>query len=148
MRTIKGVYFYTISLSTVGIFAAGGHMLLRLGLDIIIKGPTLIQMETPGFIREQLSLGLALLVIGGALWFLFWRAVQRQVSESPAEVGAAIRKLFLNIFLAAAALVGLYMAVGFLRWLMAGVQLAQFASCGLDTSIVAGALCSCCWGGV
>ena len=81
-----------------------------------------------------------MLVIGGALWFPFWRAVQRQVSGSPSEVGAAIRKLFLNIILAVTALVGLYAAVGFLEWLMAGVPRQQFPSGGLANLIVAGAI--------
>ncbi len=139
MSTIRRVYFYVVSIITLGIFAAGGQILLRLGFDII-KGSTLVQIEAPGFIRQQLSLGLALLVIGGVLWFLFWRAVQRQVSGNPAEVGAAIRKLFLNIILAATALVSLYMAVGFLTWLMAGLPREQFSSGGLAALIVAGAI--------
>jgi len=139
MSTIRRVYFYAVSIITLGIFAAGGQILLRLAFDII-KGSTLVQIEAPGFIREQLSLGLALLVIGGVLWFLFWRAVQRQVSRNSAEVGAAIRKLFLNIILAVTALVSLYMAVRFLTWLMAGLPREQFSSGGLATLIVAGAI--------
>jgi len=113
---------------------------LNLCFDIIIKGNALTQIGEPSFAILQLSLGLAMLIIGGALWFLFWRAVQRQVSGSPAEIGSAIRKLFLNIILAVAALVGLYMAVGFLEWLMAGVPREQFSSGGLATLIVAGAI--------
>ena len=139
MSTIRRVYFYAVSIITLGIFAAGGQILLSLGFDII-KGSTLVQIEAPGFIREQLSLGLAVLVIGGGLWFLFWRAVQKQVSGSPAEVGAAIRKLFLNIILAVSALVSLYMAVGFLTWLLAGVPREQFSPGGLATLIVTGAI--------
>ncbi len=139
MSIIRRVYFYTVSIITLGIFAAGGQILLRLGFDII-KGTTLVRIEAPGFIREQLSLGLAMLAIGGVLWFLFWKAVQRQVSESPAEVGAAIRKLFLNIILAVTALVSLYMAVEFLKWLMAGVARQQFPSGEVATLIVAGAI--------
>ena len=139
MSTIRRVYFYVVSLITLGIFAAGGQILLRLGFDII-KGPALVQIESPGFIQQQLSLGLAMLVIGGVLWLLFWGAIQRQVARSPDEVGAAIRKLFLNIILVVAALVGLNMAVGFLGWLMAGVQREQFLPEGLATLIVAGAI--------
>jgi len=139
MSTIRQVYFYAVSIITLGIFAAGVRILLRLGFDII-KGSTLVQIEASGFIRGQLSLGLAMLVIGGVVWFLFWRAVQRQVSGNPAEVGAEIRKLFLNIILAVAALVSLYMAVGFLAWLLAGVPWEQFPSGELATLIVAGTI--------
>jgi len=139
MSTVKRVYFYTVSIITLGIFAAGGHILLRLGFDII-KGYTLARIETPSFSSEQLSLGLAMLVIGGVLWFLFWRAVQRQVAGSPTEIGSTIRKLFLNIILVVAALVGLYAAVEFLVWLMAGVPREQFSSGGLATLIVTSAI--------
>ena len=139
MSTIRRIYFYAVSFITLGIFAAGGQILLRLGFDII-KGPALVQIEAPGFVQQQLSLGLAMLVIGGVLWFLFWGAIQRQVAKSPAEVGAAIRKLFLNFILVVAVLVGLNMAVGFLGWLMAGVQREQFLPEGLATLIVAGAI--------
>ncbi len=139
MSTVKRVYFYTVSIITLGIFAAGGQILLRLGFDII-KGTTLVRIEAPGFSREQLSLGLAMLVIGGILWFLFWRAIQRQVSGSPAEIGSAIRKLFLNIILVVTALVSLYAAAEFLVWLMSGVPRGQFPSGGLAILIVAGVI--------
>ncbi len=139
MSTVKRIYFYTVSIITLGMFAVGGQILLRLGFDII-KGATLVQIEAPGFNRQQLSLGLATLVIGGALWFLFWRVIQRQVSGSPTETGSAIRKLFLNIILAVTALVGLFAAVEFLVWLMSGVPREQFPSGGLANLIVAGTI--------
>jgi uncharacterized membrane protein len=81
-----------------------------------------------------------MLVIGGVLWFLFWRAIQRNVSGNPAEIGSAIRKLFMNIILAASALVGLFAAVDFLKWLMAGALLNQFPSVGLANLIVTGVI--------
>lgn len=139
MSTVRRVYFYTVSIITLGILAAGGVILLRLGFDLI-RWNTLAQVETPGFVREQLSLGLALLVIGGALWFPFWRAVQRQVSGSPVEIGSAIRKLFLNIILVVTAVVGLLAAAEFLVWLLSGVPGAQLPSSGLANLIVAGAI--------
>ena len=139
MSTVKRVYFYTVSIITLGIFAAGGRTLISLGFDII-KGSTLARIETPGFSREQLSLGLTMLIIGGVLWFLFWRAAQKQVAGNPTEIGSTIRKLFLNFILVVAALVSLYAAVEFLVWLMAGVPREQFSSGGLATLIVAGAI--------
>ena len=132
MSTIKRVFFYTVSFVTLGISAGGVGTLLALCFDITIKRET-----WAGFARGQLSLGLALLIIGGVLWFLFWRATQRQVSENPVEIGSGIRKLFLNIITGVAAIVGLTSAVGFLRWLMNGVPLEQFPSAELATLIVA-----------
>ncbi len=139
MSTIKRVYLYTVSIITLGIFAAGGQILLRLVFDII-KGTTLVRIEEPGFIQAQLSLGLAMLVIGGVLWFLFWRVIQRQVSGNPAEVGAAIRKLFLNIIILVTALNGLSAAAQVLNWLMAGVPRELFSPEHLATFIVAGSI--------
>ena len=92
MSTVKRVFFYTVSFVTLGMFAGGVGILLSLCFGILIKGET-----GRSFARGQLSLGLAMLVIGGVLWFLFWRAVRKQVSENPAEIGSGIRKLFLNM---------------------------------------------------
>ncbi|MDO8687889.1 MAG: DUF5671 domain-containing protein, partial [Dehalococcoidales bacterium] len=139
MSTIKRVYLYTVSIITLGIFAAGAQILLNLVLDLI-KGSGLVQIEAPGFNQQQLSLGLAMLVIGGALWFLFWRAIQKQGSGSPAEVGSAIRKLFISIILAVTALTSLNMAAGLLNWLVAGLPREQFSASGLATLIVTGSI--------
>ena len=136
MSTIKRVYVYTVFTITLGMFATGGQILLRLFFDII-KGQTLIEIGAPGFNRQQLSLGLALLLIGGILWFFFWRAIQRQVTANPDELGTAIRKLFLNLILVVTAFVSLYTAAGFLQWLLAGITREQFSPGGLATLIVA-----------
>ncbi len=131
MSTVKRVFFYTVSFVTLGTSAGGVGMLLALCFDILIKGET-----WRGFARGQLSLGLAMLIIGGVLWFLFWRTIRRQVSENPAEIRSEIRKLFLNVTQGVAALVGLTAAVGFLRWLMAGASLDRFPSAELTMLIV------------
>ena len=47
MSIIRRVYFYAVSFITLGIFATGGQILLRLGFDII-KGPALVQIEAAG----------------------------------------------------------------------------------------------------
>lgn len=127
MSTIRRVYFYAVSIITLGIFAAGLQTLLRLLLDII-GGTSRVRIETPGFAVEQLSLGLALLIIGGALWLLFWRAVRKQVAGSAVETGSTIRKLYLNFILTVAGLVSLYTAVEFLNWLLAGTPGQDFPS--------------------
>ena len=139
MSTAKRIYFYLVYSIVLGMFSAGVSILLHLCFDIIIKHPS-AQIGAQAFNRETLSLGLAMLVIGGVLWFLFWRAIQGSVSRDPAEIGSAIRKLFLNIIVTVSALVGLYAAVGFLRWLMAGVPLDQFPSGGLARLIVTGVI--------
>ena len=139
MSTAKRVYFYLVYFITLGMFSAGVSILLGVCFDIITKY-ALVQVGAPSFARETLSLGLAMLVIGGVLWFLFWRAIQRNVSGNTDEIGSAIRKLFLNIIVAASALVGLFAAVDFLKWLMAGALLGQFPSGGLARLIVTGVI--------
>jgi H+/Cl- antiporter ClcA len=80
MSTVKRVFFYTVSFITLGIFAGGVGNLLSLCFDIVIK-----RERWAGFAIGQLSLGLALVIIGGILWFLFWRVIQKQVSDNPEE---------------------------------------------------------------
>jgi uncharacterized membrane protein len=139
MSTAKRVYFYLVYFITLGMFSGGVGILLHICFDLLTK-PATGQVGAQGFAKEMLSLGLAMLVIGGVLWFLFWRAIRRNVAENPAETGSAIRKLFLNLILAASALVGLFAAVNFLRWLMAGAPLNRFSSAGLANLIVTGVI--------
>jgi uncharacterized membrane protein len=139
MSTAKRVYFYLVYFIALGMFAAGVSILLGVCFDVITKYSAL-QIGGQAFSRQALSLGLAMLVIGGVLWFLFWRAIQRNVSRNLAEIGSAIRKLFMNLILAVSALVGLFAAVGFLKWLMAGALLDQFPSGGLARLIVTGVI--------
>ncbi len=107
MSTARRVYFYVVTIITLGIFTAGMGQLLSLLFDLTIKGSYLARVGEGAFNQQQLSLGLAMLVIGGPLWFLFWRAIQHRVASNREEIGAAIRKLFLNLILVVTALVGL-----------------------------------------
>lgn len=138
MSITRRVWLYLITLISLGIFAAGVGQLLALFFDVTIKGSYLTQVGEATFYQQQLSLGLAITVIGGPLWFLFWRAVQRRVKGNQEEIGAVIRKLFLNFILLETALMGITAASEFLRWLMAGVPLSEFSSSVLATVIVAG----------
>jgi len=140
MSTAKRVYFYLVYFIALGMFAGGVGTLLGVCFDIITKYPALAQIGAQTFSRQALSLGLAMLVIGGVLWFLFWRAIRRNVSGNPAEIESAIRKFFMNLILAVSALVGLFAAAGFLKWLMAGALLNQFPSGGLARLIVTGVI--------
>ena len=107
MSTVKRVFFYTVSFITLGIFAGGVGSLLALCFDLLFKGETWRY-----FAMAQLSLGLAMLVIGGVLWLLFWRATQRQVSADTGEIASGIRKLYLNLIRGVSAIIGLSAAAG------------------------------------
>ncbi len=140
MSITRRVWLYLITLISLGIFAAGVGQLLTLLFDVTIKGSYLTQVGGTSFNQQQLSLGLAMLVIGGPLWFFFWRAVQRRVKGNQEEIGAVIRKFFLNFILVETAIMGLVAAGVFLTWLMAGVSLAQFSSGSLAILIVSGVI--------
>lgn len=134
----RSIWLYLITLISLGIFAVGVGQLLTLLLDVTIKSSYLIQVGRATFNQQQLSLGLAMTVIGGPLWFIFWRVVQHRTRGNQEEIGAVIRKLFLNIIVLETALMGITSASDFLRWLFSGVPLAEFSSSGLATAFVTG----------
>lgn len=134
----RRLWLYLITLISLGIFAAGVGQLLSLLFEVTIKGSYLTQVGQATFNKQLLSLGLAMTVIGGPLWFLFWRAAQRRARDNQEETGDMIRKLYLNLVLLGTALMGITTASSFLKWLMAGVPLAQFSSSSLAIVIVAG----------
>ena len=138
VSTTRGVWLYLLTLISLGIFATGVGQLLTLLFDVTIKSSYLTQVGRATFNQQQLSLGLAMIVIGGPLWFLFWRVVQRHARGDSEEIGTAIRKLFLNFILLETALMGLITASEFMKWLIAGVPLANFSSGNLAIIIVAG----------
>jgi hypothetical protein len=138
MSVTRRVWLYLITLISLGIFAGGAGQLLSLLFDVTIKGSYLTQIGGEAFNQQTLSLGLAMMVIGGPLWFFFWRAIQRRTKGNQDEVGTAIRKFFLNLIILETALMTVTSASDFLRWLIAGVPLPEFSSSGLATMIVGG----------
>jgi Domain of unknown function (DUF5671) len=138
MNTIRRFWFYTVTLIALGIFAAGVERLLSLIFQITIKSSQLAQVGGTNLNQTQLSLGLALTAIGGPLWLLFWRAVQRRVKGNQEEIGAVMRKLFLNFVLLVSAFVLVVNAAGFLKWLISGANTVTFSPGGLALVIVAG----------
>jgi hypothetical protein len=134
----RRVWLYLITLISLGIFAAGVGQLLTLLFNVTIKSSYLAQVGEATFNQQQLSLGLAMMVIGGPLWFFFWRATQRRVGGNRDEIGAGIRKFFLNLIILVTALMGTVAASEFLKWLMSGVPLVEFSASGLASAIVAG----------
>jgi hypothetical protein len=133
---IRRVWLYLITSISLGIFAAGVGQLLALLFDVTIKSSYLTQVGGTAFHQQQLSLGLSMTVIGGPLWFFFWRAIQRRVRGNPEEIGSAIRKLFLNFVLVETAIMGLVATSNLLKWLMSGVPAAEFQSSVLAMAIL------------
>ncbi len=135
MSTAKRVFFYAVCLATLYMFTSGVMLVLPICFNLITG-----EYNWAGFVRTEFSMGLSLLLTGGVLWYLFWRAVQRQVAENPAETGSAIRKLYLNTTLLATAFIGLSGMAGFIMWLMDGLSLVRFPSAGLSMLIMGGGI--------
>jgi hypothetical protein len=138
MSVTRRVFYYLIIIITLGIFAAGLGQLLSLLFDITIRASYLTQVGGFAFNQQQLSMGIAMLVIGGPLWYFFWRAVQRRVAGNAEEIGAGMRKLFLNLIILVAAITAIQSASEFFKWLISGAPVAQFSSSAPATLIVAG----------
>jgi hypothetical protein len=135
MSTAKRVFLYIITIVTLGIFAGGVGNLLSLVFDLIFRSN-----EGGSFAQGQLAMGLAMLIIGGALWFLFWRIIQRATSGDAGEIGSGIRKLYLNLILVVSAVNGLVNLAEFLRWILTGVPFSEFPSSELAGLIVTGCI--------
>jgi hypothetical protein len=127
MSTVRRFFLYVLSFITLGMGVAGTGLLISLGLDLAVKGAATLAAGRPFFIQQQLSLGVALLVIGAPLWWFFWRSIRRNLVTYPAESGAALRRLFLSLVLGASAGTGLVVGAGFLTWLLGGAGIPLFS---------------------
>ena len=137
MSNVRRVYFYLVTIITLGILAGGTGVLLSLLFDITISRSAIGQAN---FNQQQLSLGLAMLVIGGPLWFFFWRNIQKTVKGNSAETGAALRKFFLNFTLTVTSLTAVFAAQAFLKALISGNLQSGSTASSLATLLVAAAV--------
>ncbi|MBN1189109.1 MAG: hypothetical protein JXA46_05090 [Dehalococcoidales bacterium] len=139
MSSIRRVYFYIVSLVSLGISAAGARILLSLLFDLIFSRSSLISQ--PAFVQQQLSLGIAMLVIGCPLWFFFWRGIQTNAAGNRTETGSLMRQIYLKLVLIVTSLMALFASEGFLSWLLAGLPSWQTAGgSNLATLIVVAAI--------
>jgi ABC-type multidrug transport system fused ATPase/permease subunit len=136
MSTTRRIYFYLVTLIALGILTSGIGQLLSLIFDVIFRNTTITHVGGEAFQIEQFSLGLAMILIAGPLWFFFWRSIQKRITGNPEEIGSAIRKLFLNLVLIITIFIALGTTGPSLRWLLDGAQLAYFPSGELATLIV------------
>jgi hypothetical protein len=118
MQTVRRLYMYLMSGITLGVLLVGMNMLFTvvfhaLGLS---RGTFAGGSDSD---REQLSLAIALIVVGLLVWTVHWLFVERSLrTENPThdeERASGARALYLTIVLAALLLFGV----------MAGIQLLQ-----------------------
>ncbi|MDD2252424.1 MAG: DUF5671 domain-containing protein [Dehalococcoidales bacterium] len=141
----RHVWLYLLMLISLGIFAAGIGQLLTLLFDITIGSSYISSIGGRSFDMQRLALGLAMTVIGGPLWFLFWNAARRRIIQNPAEAGSIVRKFYLSLLMVITALTFLPTISGFFQWLLSGVPLGRFSSGELATAIVTGVIWFCHW---
>ena len=128
---------YVLALVTLGILSAGLINLLSLSFDAILSKFTIAQV---GDLRQQLSLGIAMVVIGGPLWFLFWSMIQRHAERDADESGSALRAFYLNFVLIVSAFVTVFTLYVLLAWLLTGLRADQFSPGSTAGFIVAAAV--------
>lgn len=126
MTTARRLYFYAVSLVTLGIWSWGVGLLINLIIDVLRSASPVL--GSPDYFRQQLSLVLAMTVIGVPLWIVHWRVVQRHASASAQEAASAIRKLYFSLVLTATAIVSLVMGIRILAWAFSGFNGPQFGS--------------------
>jgi hypothetical protein len=87
-----------MSFISLGALVAGVTVLLGVLLDLVVTafGGDIIA-GTPNWWQEQLSLGLALLIVGLPIWLYYWGRVLRLVSGNQAERRTRSRRIFLYI---------------------------------------------------
>ncbi len=139
MSVIKRFFFHAVSLVSLGMFAGGVGTILRLIFDLVVNTST-TQIGRQSFTAQSFSLGLALTIIGGALWFFFWRYVQKNVKGSPEETGSAIRAWYLNLVLLISLSTAITAATELISWLVGGAHIVDFPTQMLANILVAGAV--------
>jgi hypothetical protein len=140
MTNAKRIFYYLVCLTGLGIMSGGAGILLSL-LCGLIPGNASAVIGGRGFNNEQLSLGLSMLITGGALWGFFWHYIQGNVALDKPESGSSVRKLYLTLIQLAAALIGVYAAMDVCVWLLGGADAGTLPSGRLATWIVA----TVCW---
>lgn len=140
MTNAKRIFYYLVCLTGLGIMSGGAGILLNL-LCGLIPGNVSGVIGGRGFNNEQLSLGLSMLITGGALWGFFWHYIQGSVARDKPESGSSVRKLYLTLIQLAAALIGVYAAMDVFVWLLGGAGAGTLPSGRLAACIVA----AVCW---
>ena len=134
MTTARRVFLYLIALVGLVLLAIGGGLLLGLVFDLLLKGAGI---GRGGFISQQFSLSIAMLLIGGGLWFPFWNIIQKRAAAAPEETGASFRKLYLNFIQTVSALTALSAGIDSLNWLFGSLSSFDFPSSRFAALIVA-----------
>lgn len=119
--TVRRLYVYTAAFIGLQMLAAGARGLLGALLESLMTAPGIGPSDADG---QRISLNLALLVVGLALWATHWRWAQRSIGL-PAERESALRRLYGYLVLAVAML-GLLPAAITILMILLGARSSGF----------------------
>lgn len=130
MAVARRLYLYIVAGVALAVWAAGTERLLRLALLTVWDSVTAAAVTgSAEAIRRELSVGIALLVVGFPIWAIHWWLIQRGVGRDHEEARSAVRSAFLTLVL----------LVTFGRWVGAAVELLrQLFAAGLGVAESAG----------
>ena len=99
----RRVLFYLMSFIGLGTLVAGLIMLIGILLELLINAVSRGPVVSPGWWHQQLSLGLALLVVASPIWLYYWNRVLQMVAEGGVvEQVSRARRIFLYVIVGAA----------------------------------------------
>lgn len=101
MTTTKRLYFHSVAFAALLVTAFGVALLLGDLLNVIF-GRSILSGE-----RVQVSIGIAMVIVGGPLWLIHWGLARRQLEAHPEEAESPLRKLYAYAVLLLAALIAL-----------------------------------------
>lgn len=101
MTTIRRVYIYVVAFAGLAALTVGLANLGRALLAVLVGASA---AAAPGYLRDQVSLWVAVALVGLPLWALHWRWAQR-LSDDLEERTSTLRRLYLYLVLAGATLV-------------------------------------------
>ncbi|MEO5918665.1 MAG: DUF5671 domain-containing protein, partial [Candidatus Limnocylindrales bacterium] len=122
MQAVRRIYLYVMSGVALAVVAIGVSTLLEVFLDALglTHGPS---YSGGSGSREQLSLAIALVLVGFPVWAIHWWFVQRGLDErrgdTESERGSAVRALYFSIVLAVTLFVWAMGVVEFVQWVAA-----------------------------
>lgn len=122
--TIRRLYYYLVAATGLGIFWFGLIEVVQVALDALAGAGGAASGSAP-FWADPLANGLSLLLVGGPVWVLHWRAVQTVAGQTtPAgrqERAALIRRAYLYGVALAGALVILFSLASVVYRLLLGI---------------------------
>jgi uncharacterized protein DUF5671 len=114
LPAVQRAYLYIVALVAIHMVVLAVANLLRVGAEIAMNAPSggftglpfvFSDFNHPRELyREQASLAIALLVVGGPAWWLSFRAADRAARREPAARASAIRSLYLHLVIFVTAL--------------------------------------------